>query len=571
MSGRNHERHFVERILGLLRMLREKGADTDVLTDGEIPEGLFSEQQLAELSAARDMLGFTDELPGGFFIYSASGDEEIIYANRGVLRIFQCENMAQFRELTGGSFRGLVHPDDLDAVEESIRRQISASRCDLDYVEYRIRRRDGSVRYVEDFGHFVHSSEGDVFYVFLGDSTDERGQQQMEQKRLMADALEKANLAIKAKNTFLSNISHEMRTPLNAIFGFTALAKLNPGDTAAVVEYLDEVDTASHKLLDMISHLLDMSMLSTAAGPAEEELDLCRLMDEICDFLLPQAQEKDIVFSLDCSEVRHRHVYADQAKLKQLVLNLVNNAITYTSGGGRVTVSLSEGDELPNSYAIYRLGVSDTGIGISEEFIESIFEPFSREKNSTLSGIHGIGLGLTIARQIVDMLGGSIDVKSKVGEGSTFTVTLRLRMQPTSVVTSDDSAAARPSCRILLVDDNELNREIETELLERMGFLIDPADNGQTALDKVRRSAPGDYDLIIMDLQMPVMDGWQASAAIRALPDPALARIPIIALSANVMVSDVRRSRQCGINAHLGKPMDMKLLLEEIDKLVGHR
>ncbi|MCM1149333.1 MAG: ATP-binding protein [Butyricicoccus sp.] len=571
MSGRDHERHFVERILELLHMLREKGADIDMLAGGEIPEGLFSEQELAELSAAWDMLSFTDELPGGFFIYRALGDEEIIYANRGVLRIFQCEDMAQFRELTGGSFRGLVHPDDLEAVEESIRRQITASRQDLDYVEYRIRRRDGSVRYVEDFGHFVRSSDGDVFYVFLGDSTDERNQQQMEQKRLMADALEKANLAIKAKNTFLSNISHEMRTPLNAIFGFTALAKLNPGDTKAVVEYLEEVETASHRLLDMISHLLDMSMLSTAAGPAEEELELCRLMEETCDFLLPQAQEKDIGFSLDCSAVRHGHVYADQAKLRQLVLNLVNNAITYTSGGGRVTVSLSEGDELPNSYAIYRLEVSDTGIGISEEFIESIFEPFSREKNSTLSGIHGIGLGLTIARQIVDMLGGSIDVKSKVGEGSTFTVTLRLRMQPTSVVTSDDSAAAKPSCRILLVDDNELNREIETELLERMGFLIDPADNGQAALDKVRRSAPGDYDLIIMDLQMPVMDGWQASAAIRALPDPALARIPIIALSANVMVSDVRRSRQCGINAHLGKPMDMKLLLEEIDKLVGRR
>lgn len=571
MSGRDHERHFVERILELLRMLREKGADIDMLAGSEIPEGLFSEQQLVELGAARDMLSFTDELPGGFFIYRALGDREIIYANRGTLRIFQCENMAQFLELTGGSFRGLVHPDDLDAVEESIRRQIAASRYDLDYVEYRIRRRDGSVRYVEDFGHFVRSSDGDVFYVFLGDPTDEHSQQQMEQKRLLAEALEKANLAIKAKNTFLSNISHEMRTPLNAIFGFTALAKLNPGDTKAVVEYLDEVETASHRLLDMISHLLDMSMLSTAAGPAEEELELCRLMEETCGFLLPQAQEKGIGFSLDCSAVRHRHVYADQAKLRQLVLNLVNNAITYTNNGGRVTVSLSEGDELPNSYGTYRLEVSDTGIGISEEFIESIFEPFSREKSSTLSGIHGIGLGLTIARQIVDMLGGSIDVKSKAGEGSTFTVTLRLRMQPSSVVSVDDTAAAKPSCRILLVDDNELNLEIETELLERMGFLIDPADNGQVALDKVRRSAPGDYDLIIMDLQMPVMDGWQASAEIRALPDPALARIPIIALSANVMPSDMRRSRQCGINAHLGKPMDMKLLLEEIDKLVGHR
>lgn len=572
MSGQEHDSHFIERILNLLRLLQEKNIDVDQLTDGVMPPGQFIGQQQGELHAICDIISFMDEIPGGFFIYYAGGNEDIIYANRSILHIFLCENMQQFRELTGNSFRGIVHPEDYDAVQESIWRQLAASQYDLDYVEYRIRRRDGSIRYVEEYGHFVHSpSAGDVFYVFMSDSTDERNQQQMEQKRLLAEALEKANLAIKAKNAFLSNISHDMRTPLNAIFGFTSLAKLNLHDPETAESYLDQVEVASHKLLDMITQVLDMSTLSTAAGPAEEELDLCALVGETCDFLLPQAQEKFISFSLDSSGVRHRRVYADQTKLKQLVLNLANNAITYTHEGGKVTVMLSEGEELPNSYAIYRIAVSDTGIGISDEFIENIFEPFIREKNSTLSGVHGIGLGLTIAKQIVDMLGGTIDVKSKVGEGSTFTVTFRMRIQPTSVVSGDDAAPAKPSCRILLVDDNEINREIETELLERMGFMIDPADNGKTALEKVRRSAPGDYDLIIMDLQMPIMDGWQASAEIRKLPDPTLSHIPIIALSANVMVSDRRKSQQCGINVHLGKPMDLTQLLEKIDELVKHR
>ncbi len=571
MNEPERERHFIERILELLRLLEDSGIDVDRLADGSVSHESFTAQQ-HDLRTALDIISFMDEIPGGFFIYYANGSEDIIYANRGVLRIFQCETMQQFRELTGNSFRGLVHPEDLDAVEESIWRQITASQYDLDYVEYRIRRRDGSIRFVEDYGHFVHSpAVGDVFYVFLGDATDERSQQQMEQKRLLAEALEKSNLAIQAKNTFLSNISHDMRTPLNAIFGYTSLAKLNLHDPDCARHYLEQAEIASHELLDMITQVLDMSTLSSAAGPAEDELDLCRMVEELCDFLLPQAQEKDILFSLDTSRIRHSRIYADQAKLRQLVLNLINNAITYTNDGGRVSVTLSEGDELPSSYAIYRIAVSDTGIGINEKSLESIFEPFTREKNSTLSGIHGIGLGLTIAKQIVDMLGGTIDVKSRVGEGSTFTVTLRMRIQPATIIPRDDTVAVKSSCRILLVDDNEINREIETELLERMGFIIDSAENGQVALDKVRRSAPGDYDLIIMDLQMPVMDGWRSSSEIRALPDPTLSHIPIIALSANAMVSDRRKSQQCGINVHLSKPMDLPQLLDEIDKLVKYR
>ena len=421
----------------------------------------------------------------------------------------------------------------------------------------------------EKQSHFVKGgAEGDLYCAFLEDSTEESGPQ--EQKKLLEEALEKANLAVRAKNTFLSNISHDMRTPLNAIFGFASLAKANIRDPDTAVRYLDRLENAGRQLLEMITKVLEVSALYNAAGPTEVECDLCGVVQEAYDFLQPQAREKSISFLLDYSRVIHRDVYADQEKLKQLVLNLANNAVTYTKPGGRVAVTLTEEEELPGDYRVYRLVVEDNGIGIGEEFLETVFEPFGREKNSTLSGVHGIGLGLTIAKNIVEMMHGKIDVKSAVGKGSTFTVSLVFRIQPSPDLSAgDEMTAPAPSLRILLAEDNEINREIETELLERIGFIIDPVENGQIALDRMAQAAPGDYDLIIMDLQMPVMDGWEASAAIRKLPDPALAGIPIISLSADIMVNDQRRALESGINVCLTKPLEYDTLLETIERVAN--
>lgn len=515
-----------------------------------------------------EFLRFMDEIPGGFLIYFAEGDGQIIYVNQSLLNIFQCKTRKEFRQLTGNTFRGVVHPEDWDEVNKSIKRQIFENKFDLDFVEYRIERRDGTVILVEDYGHYIkNEAVGDIFYVFIGESTDERKRQQTEQKRLLAEALGSANLAIKAKNAFLSNISHDMRTPLNAIFGFTSLAKAWIGEPEKVAGYLDRIDTASRQLLDMITKVLDISALSNAAGPAEVECDLCKTVREAYEFLMPQAKEKSLSFQLDCDSVKHNIIYADQGKLQQLVLSLANNAVTYTNSGGMVKISLTEKDELPNSYVVYNLVVEDNGIGIGEEFLGRIFEPFSREKNSTLSGVHGIGLGLTIAKSIVDMMHGNIEVKSVVNEGSTFTVGLTFRAQPLHDASREEEVFSGTSLRILVVEDNEINLEIETELLERMGFTVEPAENGKIALDKVACASPGDYDLVIMDLQMPVMDGWQASAAIRQLEDPTLAHIPIIALSADILASNKGRAMECGIDACLSKPLDFTLLLEAIEKI----
>lgn len=729
MSGQESDQSRIERVL---RMLCRASVD------GAGPEGAAPPEENAE--ALRYLL---DEMPGGFLIYRADGDEEIIYANRALLRIFQCESMGELRARAGNSFRGLVHPDDLEEVEKSIWIQVAASQHDLDYVEYRIRRKDGEIRWIEDYGHYAHiEGIGDVFYVFLGDATEkrermllektllindrlekeqkirnliqeydkERGlvnqehlrqlevieglsvnydticfvdldqdqvtpyrmgrraskifydelpdnrvyskfaerymelwvhpedrelvargtapdyirerlsnartyylnyrvvsegeaqylqlrvvnvshgdavsqvvlgyrrveeemRQEMEQQALLAEALTKANQAINSKNAFLSNMSHDMRTPLNAILGFTTLAKMNLDHPKEAGDYLSRVETAGHQLLDMIDEVLRASALSGESGGDlnEAECDLRSVVEDVCDFLRPQAQEKDILFTLDCAGLTHTAVYTDREKLRQLMMYLANNAVTYTNSGGRVSISVSEAEELPNDYAVYRFVVEDTGIGISPEFLEKVFEPFSREKNSTLSGVHGIGLGLAIVKNLVDMMGGTLDVKSEVNVGSAFTVTMAFRVRPLAGELQLPASGGKAVQRILLVEDNDINREIAEELLGMMGFDIDSAENGQIALDKVKDTASGRYDLILMDLQMPVMDGWQASRAIRALPDPALSRIPIVALSANMAECDQSRSRECGINVHLVKPMDLAQVVSTIEELTWKR
>ena len=465
-----------------------------------------------------------------------------------------------------------VHPEDRDLVlrataPDYMKEKLESSRTY--YLNYRVFVRE-ELQYIQLRVVNVSHEEG-VCQVVMGyRRVDEEIQQQMEQQSLLAEALAKANLAINSKDTFLSNMSHDMRTPLHAIFGFTSLAKLNLGSPEEASDYLDRVETASRQLLDMIDKLLEVSSKSGSAELEETERDLRQTVGDVFDFLVPQAQEKDITFTLDCDGLHHNVVFTNQEKLRQLMMYLAKNAVTYTNAGGRVSVRVEEGEELPNQYALYRFTVEDTGIGISPEFLEKLFEPFSREKNTTLGGIHGIGLGLTIAKNIVDMMGGVLSVQSVVDKGSTFTAAFRFRVQERRSAVRK-SASEGAAFRILLAEDNEINREIEMELLGELGFEIDPAENGKLALEKMEQAAAGHYDVVLMDLQMPVMDGWQASVAIRTLPDKAKAGVPIIALSANALEQDVRKSRECGIDAHLRKPMDLALLLQTMEELTGRK
>ena len=563
MIGQKTVHNLIEDILTLLSISENSGRNIENLMEEceKDAESLLMDSQ--NIRTVYEVIKFMDEMPGGFLIYRANEAEDIVYANKALLRIFQCSTLKEFREMTGNSFRGLVYLEDLDEIEESIKEQIAASQYDLDYVEYRIVRRDGEIRWIEDYGHFIRSETvGDIFYVFLGDATEKRSRQ----LQILERALNNANLAIQAKNKFLSNMSHDIRTPLNAITGFTSLAKNHIDNRDEVQRYLDKIGEASGQLLDLVDKVLEISWTETKDVHVEEaECNLCEILQSVERALSPRFSGKKITFETDLTGVKHLDVYSDRDKLRQIVQYLAGNAVEYTGKGGRVRVAVVEGEQLANDYAVYRLVVSDNGIGISKEFQEHVFEPFERENNTTFSGIYGTGLGLAITRNIVKIMGGTIEVDSAIGKGSIFTVTIRLRIQETqlvSAVSPEDVAVCLNSGKILLVEDNEINVEIETEILEKAGFCIEIAENGSIAVEKVKKSEPGEYALVLMDIRMPVMDGREAAEAIRGLGNSELAHIPIIALSADAFENDRRLSLESGMDEHLTKPMD-------IDEVVG--
>ena len=467
-----------------------------------------------------------------------------------------------------------VHPEDARIVSEAtspayIREKLSNHKTFC--INYRIIDND-EIQYLQL--RIVNvSNKKHISQIVMGyRRVDEELQYETEQKQILEEALNNADLAITAKNTFLSNMSHDMRTPLNAVFGYTMLARKCSNNNETVNEYLDKIDNSSRQLLDLIDKVLEVSWTETNDVHIEEtECNLCDIMQDIHNSLAVQAARKNISLSVNSSNIRHYDVFTDPGKLKQLLMYLANNALKYTKNNGMVDISLYEAEKLPNKHVTYKFVVKDTGIGIGKDFLGRIFEPFEREKNTTLSGVHGTGLGLAIARNITEMMGGHIDVKSTTGKGSTFTVTLNLRIheQPLSISNvNEDAFSQLMNQKILLVEDNEINLEIETEILQDLGFIIETAVNGSIAVEKIKKAGPDEFALVLMDIQMPVMDGLEAARAIRRLDNPVLANIPIVALSANAFESDKRMSMESGMNAHLTKPIDIPVLLETIVKTI---
>lgn len=709
---------------------------------------LPSSPEAQSIQAAYYMMQFADRMPGGFFIYRADGDEEILYANHAMLQIFNCESIEEFREWTDNSFKGIVHPEELEFVEQSIKKQLTGGQTDLDHVEYRIIQKDGGIRWLDDYGHFIHSeTAGDVFYVFAGDITEKKALEQkekerqiymqklneqllndrihkydqelqvihpehlrrletieglsidydsifyanldtdrikayristpfetliseeqsqhtfsgfdahyinnwvhpddrkllagisnpdwirkklsknknfhvnhriirgdktiymqlrvvnvgseepiskivlgyrnvdveiireMKQSQILTEALNEATLANNAKNLFLSNMSHDIRTPMNAIVGFTSLVQKHIGDTEKTTSYLNMISTASDQLLQLLNDVLEISSLESGKVQLEEEdCNLLEIVYKIKASILPRVEAKNIDLSLDLSQLQHDTVLADAQRLNQLLSYLVDNAVKYANKNGKVVIKIIEQDALQSESDChnYQFVVEDNGIGIGKNFIDHIFEPFEREKNTTLSGISGTGLGLTIAKDLAEMMGGSIEVSSMVGKGSTFVINLPLHvLEETSAhynqEDEDEPAPFLTHKRILVVDDNEINLEIENEVLKDAGFLVDTAADGSIALEKIKQSPPDFYDLILMDIQMPIMDGYHAARAIRKLEDPISAGIPIIAVSANAFIEDKKAALESGMNAHLAKPLDTALLYKQIRKLLKEK
>ena len=787
-------------------------------------------------------------IPGGLFIYRAGGNEELIYANNTMLDLFKCDTMEEFQELTGNSFRGIVHPDDLERVEAFIEHQIANDLQSLDYVEYRIIRKDGSVCWVEDFGHLVHDeTEGDIFYVFISDITErikkldrertiqrelidaassrerqhmkmiqalsrdytnvywvnltgdtvrafrmsdaivknfgnrfqegsykelirfyvetavydpdkemllayaapehlrkvleeanscavnyrvmrdgeieyfrmnvsriEGGgedveiaigfsnvnaeiRQEMEQRKLVEFALAQAQHANSAKTTFLSNMSHDMRTPMNAIIGFSAIAANHINNTERVKDCLEKIMSSSNHLLSLINDILDMSRIESGKVQIQEkECNLSELLHTLANIIQPQAKAKQLDFSVDTFDVVNENIYADPLKLNQIFINILGNAVKFTAAGGSVSFRIRQKPCAVTGYGTYEFTIRDTGIGMSEEFIEHLFEPFERESSALKSGIEGTGLGMAITKKLVDIMGGAITVNSVKGKGSEFVVVLNIKLQENgsvvqniaelqglrALVVDDDfdtcdsvtgmlgqigmrsewTTSAREAAlrarkaldeqdpfhtcildlnmpeqngievargirrmvgdavpiiiltaydwsdvedeaeeagitafcskplfmsdlkrallkanhlaeesapemsftdidfsgkRVLLVEDNELNREIATEILQEAGFAVEVAVDGSDAVAMVEKSEEYYYDIILTDIQMPVMDGYEEVVALRSMKRRDIAAMPIIAMTANAFEEDKALALKCGMNGHIAKPLDI--------------
>ncbi len=731
--------NVMECLLFLLQSPRIMGESLDRL----LSRYASTEEYEQDMRAAESLKQFIDEMPGGFLIYHADGDEEIIYANEAMCRIWECGSLEEFETLCGNSFKGIVHPDELEEVEKSINEQIKDSEYCLDHVEYRAITKNGQIRWIDDYGHFVRSEiAGDVFYVFIGDTTEKKLQQikmmelmrqendlreeklrriigeydeelklvnqeylrgletikglsidyesifyvdldkdqikayrvsnrfirefpkdnpvqkftgfdkvyihdwvhpddreslreitqpqffrqklskdssfhinfriiqdgkirymqmrmvnvgsaehisqivlgyrnvdaeivqEMEQKQTLEETLRIANKAIRAKDLFLSNMSHDIRTPMNAIVGLTDLVQKHLHDGEKTKEYLKQIETASGQLRCLLNDVLEISNLESGESIVEEtKCSLMEIAHQVQMDVLRKAAVKNITVSLDVFNLAHDNVYVDRPKLTQVLLRLVDNAVKFTHQNGNVTVTVEEQEALQEGYADYVFRVEDNGIGIGKEFLNQIFTPFEREKNTTLSGMYGTGLGLAITRRFVEMMGGKVDVSSVPGKGSVFSVRISLRIdeegpQQVSEMQLQPESESAEQKRILIVDDNEINLEIEYEVLKDVGYLVETAQDGSIAVEKVKQSSLGYYNLILMDIQMPIMDGYSATKAIRQIEDPALAGIPIIAVSANAFEEDKRMAIESGMNAHLAKPLDTPRLYKLIRKFL---
>ena len=657
-------------------------------------------------------------MPGGFFIYKAEEPGELLYANKPVFDIYGCDDLEDFKKLTGYTFRGMVHPEDYSSISSSVAEQIDASDDNMDYVEYRIIRKDGAVRRVDDYGHYLETDAyGGVYTVFISDITEkhERIVSELEGHkativtlnetigRMDADHLtfssvaqalagdyfsiyvvdpdteafveyssseEYKNLGIetqganffelsrrniealiypedrdrfmavfsrervlkiierdghfttkyrlmlngiptyvsmkatllenrnerrliigltnidaqmkreeefrkhmadartRAKNDFLANMSHDIRTPMNAIVGYTNIAKSHWDEPEVVADALDKIGSSSHFLLSLINDILDISKIES--GKMQLSLAACDLRDifrRIEDITALQAKNKSITITYSHDTVHHYKVMADDLRIEQVLINITGNAIKYTPGGKSVELIAEELGETEDKKIKYRFTVRDTGIGISEEYLPHIFESFTREEKTTVNRVQGSGLGLAITAKVVEMMGGVISVKSKLGEGSEFTVELAL--EPSEP--DEDTAEAdemQPTVlngkRVLLVEDNAINAEIATIILEQYGIAVDHAENGRIGADKVKIAEAGHYSAVLMDIQMPVMNGYEATRAIRSFPGEYYRTLPIIAMSANAYDEDIRASLDAGMNAHIAKPFQPDDLIKTL-------
>ena len=496
--------------------------------------------------------------------------------------------------LTGGAFEGtftleecmqkyidtLVYSEDREGLRQALAPDVLTQKLrenPLYDLRYRTQHPDG-LHYYEMKLVFVDNAGSRQTVLGLR-SVDESTRREMEQRRLLEDALAQASQASQAKSAFLSNMSHDLRTPMNAIIGFTSLALTHSKQQEHVEDYLNKIMASGQHMLSLVNDVLEMSRIESGkAQLTEAPCLLSQVVSDLGTMMQGSADDKGLTVCINTDGIRTDAVLCDQLRLNQVLINIFSNAVKYTNAGGRVDFTVTERDDPKPGYRGYEFRVKDTGVGMSPEFLSCIFDPFERERTSTTSGITGTGLGMTITKNLVDMMGGTIRIESELGVGTEVILYLALRPDPNAASLSGgcqapaDQAQPGPAHqshsgeRILLVEDNLLNQEIAVAILEDAVFAVEVAENGQVAVDTLTASKPGDFALVLMDIQMPVMDGYEATRTIRGLQDKDLAQIPILAMSANAFEEDRQKALHSGMNGHISKPIDVEKLLQVLEE-----
>ena len=388
--------------------------------------------------------------------------------------------------------------------------------------------------------------------------------------RNLASAAKEADSANKAKTVFLSTMSHDIRTPMNAIIGLTTITEKNIGDTKSVSDNLHKIKLASNHLLTLINDILDISKVehgNISLSPVR--FSISDLAENLENMVLPMIRQKNIDFRFQKNNITQKYLYADQLRINQIFINILSNSIKYTPNNGQVYVDLSEeaGDKEGFIKLVYK--VSDTGIGMSESFMKIMYEPFMRQTDSRINTIQGTGLGLAITKKMVDLMGGKIECQSKEGEGTTFTITLEIEVSESenSAETQEENNSDLTGMKILVAEDMDVNWEIISTLLEMYGIKCRRAENGKVAVDTLRNIQSGEFDAVFMDIQMPVMNGLDATREIRKLENPYAANIPIIAMTADAFSENVTECFEAGMNGHIAKPIDINNVVRELKKI----
>lgn len=403
---------------------------------------------------------------------------------------------------------------------------------------------------------------------------EEKNEELIMQQESLQDALAMAEAANTAKTSFLFNMSHDIRTPMNAIIGYTDRAIRHKEDEIILEDSLIKIKSASDFLLSIINDVLDMARIESGKIKIEENVVSVRKINQsLTQMVNVNALAKGITVHSVSEGVTDEYIWTDKNHVNQIMSNILSNAIKYTPEGGEIWHIVKQIPCRNKGYGRYQTIIRDTGIGMSKEFQKKIFDEFEREKNSTVSGIQGTGLGMSIVKSLIDLMGGEIQIQSELGKGTTITVELehkiasrREEKQAISQTDGNEEIEGKPllGIKVLLVEDNEMNREIAADILTESGVTVDTADDGDVAVEKVRNSQPGQYDIILMDIQMPTMDGYEAARRIRKLDNEQLASIPIIAMTANAFEEDKNNALAAGMDGHLAKPIDISTLIRTV-------